>query len=272
MSALKPVAKQPRTMKNPTPSKMDAVTPRELSTPHPEESDLRTSLTPTSTETTDRKSHPKGHKVRELEEVWKFMDAQTFLRLSDTTPLFDVLVQPIGVEPSNGQYVEVTFRQIVDAPHIKQRIAKSKLSTDDLLKMLHLCDCLQYDMQGFMRIAFDDWIAEKTASFIKAHGVDNSTNRSMLCNYIITEDREFTFYPHFLKNTVGIFFRKICYHSYKTKSDEKKFTNPSLIKCCATRGKFEYVLEARLVPLPDDWFAPASDGEMEVPESQPLSL
>ena len=26
-----------------------------------------------------------------------------------------------------------------------------------------------------------------------------------------------------------------------------------MIKCCATKGKFQYILEARIFPLPENW-------------------
>ena len=67
-----------------------------------------------------------------------------------------------------------------------------------------------------------------------------------------------------------MFFRKICYHSYQTgKKDEHKLENPTMMKCCAARGKFEYVIEARLCAIPDGWFdAIKTSGSEEVPESQ----
>ena len=270
MSVLKPIAKQPRTTMKTSNPKMDAVTPQDLPAPHPEVNAPHTSSIP-KTATDKEEKHPKGHRVRNVADIWKVMDAQSFLHLTDTAPLMDVLVQPIEVVPSTGQYVDVKFREIINAPHIKEREAISKLSLDDLLKMLYLCDCLQWDMQGFMRISYDDWFAQKTASFITANGVVDSTNRSVICNYIITRDREFTFFPAFLKNTVGIFFRKICYHTYKTTEgeNEKKVVNPSFIKCHATRGTFEYVLEARLVPLPEEWYSLVPEDE-EMPPTQPL--
>lgn len=200
-------------------------------------------------------SHPKGHKVRELDEVWKNMDSQSYLHLSDTLTLFDVWVQPKAVEPENNYTANVTFVQMVAAPHIKTREAKCKMSLDDLLKLLYLNDCLQYDIEAQPRLGYDEWIAEKTAAFIKMHGVEEATNRAKLCNFIVSEDESFTFYPTSFHGNCGIFFRKICYHSYKTKEDMggNKILNPTMVKCCATRGKFEYILEARFFVLPEEW-------------------
>jgi len=200
--------------------------------------------------------HPKGHIVRELESLWKTMDGQTFLHMTDTSVLGDIWVQPKSVEPSTTAYVNVCFIEIIVAPHIKSREATCKMSIEDLLKMLYLNDCLQYDAQGTPRLGFDEWISEKTAAFIKAHGVDDATNRSKLCNFIITEDETFSFYPACFNHNLGVFFRKIHYHSYKTSGDGmegEKIINPSMVKCQATRGKFEYILEARVLPLPEEW-------------------
>jgi len=211
-------------------------------------------------------AHPKGHKVHELKEVWDIMDSQAFLHLTDTVALSDVWVQPKAVEAAPGMYTTVTFLQIVIAPHIKRREATCKMAVDDLLQMLYLNDCVLQSLKGPAMFSFDEWLAEKTAAFVKKCGVSDSTNRSKLCNFIIVDDKEFTFYPAFIKN-VGVFFRKICYHSYKdpSLSPEMKMSNPSMIRCKASRGKFEFMVEARILPLPTNWW---DDVEI-VPATQP---
>ena len=275
MSALKPPMKQPRTLNQSQVTRTESVdlqTSLGTSSAAEEERNPHTSSQPSKT---NLPSHPKGHKVKLLSEVWKTMDSQSFLHLTDSQTLGDVWVQPVGVEPSTGAYVTVHFKQIVFGYHIKSRIASSKMSSDDLLKMLYLNDCLQWDMQGLIRLGFDDWLNEKSAACVKVKGLDEGSNRAKLCNFIITEDRDFTFYPQFLKNCCGLFFRKICCHSYKTPVGEHddKLDNPSMIKCCATRGKFEYVLEARVFPLPDKWFStkPEEQATLEVPATQPMN-
>ena len=55
--------------------------------------DLPTSLQPDS----KKKTHPKGHKVHLLSEVTKLMDAEEYLRVSDTNVLNDVWNIPVGV-------------------------------------------------------------------------------------------------------------------------------------------------------------------------------
>ena len=198
------------------------------------------------------------------------MDQQSFLHLTDTLTLGDVWVQPIGVEPISNAFANVTFRQIVAAPHIKCRDAVCRMSVDDTMKILYLNECIQWEMQGIDRMEYEDWVNEKSAKCVKSKGLEVGSDRAKLCNFIITEDKEFTFYPRFLKGSFGIFFRKICYHSYKTDGKDKstKLVNPSMIKCSATRGKFEYVLEGRIFPLPEGWFTVL--GDVEVPDSQPL--
>ena len=256
-----------RTESTPLPSPAAEVRDH-LTTTHP--------LSQVETASTAAPTHPKGHKVRALDDVWKTMDSQSFLHLTDTTVLSDVWVQPKAVEPTTGVYANIEFLQIVAAPHIKYRTATSKMSLDDLLKMLYLNDVMQWAIQGPSRYSYEEWLADKTAAFIKKHGVADSNNKSSLCNFIISEDISFSFYPVFhcspeMTNTTksGIFFRKICYHSYKQADggEADKIDNPSMMKCCASRGKFEYVFEARLFPLPDTWWQ-KDKVPVDVPESQ----
>lgn len=204
--------------------------------------------------------HPRGHKVRELAEVWKVMDSQDFLHLTDTLTLADVWVQPTAVVTSKGAFATVSFKQMVAGPHIKFRDASCKMSLDDLTKMLYLNDCVQWDLQNMEHLSFDDWMKEKSSICVKAKGMEEGTDRAKLCHFIITADRDFTFYPSFLHGCNGIFFRKICYHSYKNGEDALKINNPSMMKCKGTKGTFEYIIEARIFPLPEEWFAYANPG------------
>ena len=271
MSQLKPPMKQARAADQTAVTRTESVAILQDSVE--EERNRRIGSALPLTAKTDANAHPKGHRVKTCSEVWKSMDSQSFLHLGDTNTLSDVWVMPIAVEPSSSLYVTVTFLEIILAYHVKYREATSKMSTDDLLKILYLNDCLQWDMQGVMRLGYDEWIAEKTASFIKRHGVDDSTNRGKLCHFIVAEDKEFTFYPSFLKSVNGVFFRKVCVHTYRDTDGEMKkakISNPSMVKCCASRGKFEYIYEARLIPLPDNWFTDRAPSEKEIPESQEL--
>ena len=166
---------------------------------------------------------------------------------------------------------------MVAGPHIKFRDASCKMSLDDLTKMLYLNDCIQWDLQNLEHLSFEDWMKEKSSICVKAKGMEEGSDRAKLCHFIITEDREFSFYPSFLQSCNGIFFRKICYHSYKNGEDTLKINNPSMMKCKGTKGTFEYIIEARVFPLPEEWFTYANpcatsavDRSMpsEVPESQ----
>ena len=282
MFVSKPVAKQPRLMnQNLTPvtrtESVDLRTHVEVveksprtTIPRPPTS-MTTSSTPMMTEEeANATRHPKGHKVRPLEEVWKAMDSKDFLHLTDSLTLGDVLVHPIAVETSKGAYTTATFREIVHAPHIKFRDAKSKISLDDLVRMLYLVECQGWDLQNHERQSYDDWLKEKSAACVNALGMEEASNRSNLCNYIINNDPNFTYYPQTLHGKYGIFIRKICYHSYPSPDKSKyNLVNPAMIKCGATRGEFEYVLEARIVPLPDDWYD-AVNASIQINTGEPI--
>lgn len=263
MSALRPANKQPR-LAGPQVKKMESVPP------HPDTSegkDLPTAFSQTqgissSDPVTMKKTenHPRGHKVRDLDEVWKMMDAQGYLRLTDTLTLGDVWVQPKSI----GEDGVATFAEIVVAPNIKIREASARISADDLLQMLYLNDCLICDMEGQTRLGFDEWLSEKAQAMMKVHGMDDATNRIKIANFILTEDANFTFYPPSCRNVVSMFFRKTCYHSYQhpTNKTNPKVRNPSMMKR-PTRGKFEFVIEARMFVIPEEWRAPLTEKEGE---------
>ena len=207
----------------------------------------QTTLTPmTSEEDQPSKAlHPKGHKVRMLEDVWKTMDKQSYLHLTDTLALGDVWVVPTSVSELSGASATVSFIQIVVAPHLKSRETQCKIGVDDLLRMIYLYDCFVEEISGHVRLDFDEWLNEKTAIFARAKGADDAGNRGKLAEFLL-KDMKFC-----ISGNMYVFFRKICYHSYKAKASEEKIKNPSMIKCVAYKGKFEYVIEGRILPLPE---------------------
>ena len=214
--------------------------------------------------------HAKGHKVRTLSKVWEFMDNQEFLRLTDSVSLSDVWFQPVSVVESKTLFTDVTFLEIVFGFHIKRRTVNHKMNLEDLMKMLYLNDLTQWRMRHIDCMDYDSWVSEKTAEFIKRHGVADSSNKSKLCNYIITEDKEFTFYPSGWISHVSFFFRKTCQHSYPDKTSTVKFENPSLMKCKSFRGSFDYLYEIRMIVLPDSWYD--STIPADLPATQPFEV
>lgn len=219
-----------------------------------------------------KKKHPKGHRVHTTSEIWTTMDAQPFIRVTDTLLLDDVWFIPLAASSdSKSSIANVTMRQYIIAPHIKERVCITKMTTDDLLKVLYLNDNIQSLMQGIKPLDFDAWKTEKYALCVRKKGIEYSMNEANLCNFILGEDLGFTFYPRFLKGLFMILFRKTCVHSYKS-SQTEKVSNPSVIKCIAQRGSFEYVIEGRIFPLSSD-IKEAKTSEdtdvMEIPDSQP---
>ena len=271
MSVSKPVPKKARAEATLTSSSAAMSLKRPQCSSKPEEEEEKDHLTLASpAQTTPMKSqvHPKGHNSVELSEVWKMMDKNPFLRVTDVNKLHDVWFIPISVEITNSSVTTVSILQIVLGPHIKRRTTTTKMNIDDLLRLCYLCDKMQWDMQGFTPVDYDEWLDDKTAVCVKKIGRDDATNRSKLLDFLLNPEHhqhDFTFYPNCLHGNYGIFFRKICYHSYKTGVKEDKLENPSMMKCTAARGKFDYVLEVRLIQLPTGWFT-SDDTKIEETE------
>lgn len=202
-------------------------------------------------------SHPKGHKVKTLREIWDYMDPEKnkqYLRLTDTASLSDVWVQPKTVARTSPLYLDVTFAQIVSAPHMHIRDVKYQISADDLLKMFYLADIYAITATCGSKCDFDAWLTEKVNKRNSAHGLEGAEDRALLCEFIFNEDETFSLFPIPDCASMAMFFRKICYHSYKSEEDKsEKAENPSMMKCHAARAKFEYMYEAKIFLLPEKW-------------------
>lgn len=268
MSVLRPATKQPRLMGQSNVKRTESVG---LLPTAEESAPLSTTPLPATTEKKTTPNHPKGHKCRTITEVWENMDKQKYLHLTDTLTLGDVWVQPMGAGPSATKNVaDVSFLQILASHHFKYRTATSRLSNSDLMKMLYLCDCICNDLVGNDRPNYDEWVRTKSKEAVGVLGIQDASDEANLANFIITKDKDFTFFPASLNENFGIFFRKVCCHSYKgLPKGSAKIDNPMIIKCKAEGGNFEYLLEARLFLLPKgcEFYRRSYETE-EIPTSQ----
>lgn len=233
----------------------------------------------TSVQTTgSSQRHPKAHTVYPLASIFDAFKTDQFFRVTDTLYLSEVWAQPIALDPAKGVYTTAHFRQIVVAPHIKWREMDQKVHVDDMLLMLYAIA----KIAGNAFDGYDKWYAEEVAKFITVHGTEDQTNRVMIANYILREDPDFRLFDEteftnekgesIAKHYFGFFIRKIHYHShpYPNGDDDggyTKFENPSMVKCPATKGDSEYIIEARSIPLPakgDELFV----NRKTLPESQ----
>lgn len=239
----------------------------------------------TSAETTQtRTRHPKGHRVKQLAEIWETMDSSEFLHLTDTYALNDVWVQPIEVVQSKGNYVTVSVQELVLAPYIKWRTAQVRMSVFDLFQMLYLAEVLSKEMDsrdtGYTRPTMDAWLREKASICVKERGIEEGKDWGKLATFLLSSDKSgCTFAPTVLPSCFSFYFRKIYYHSYKASSDEPKVANPCMIKCRAVKGSFDYIIEARLIMLGEEKRKTVGDSAcleesieatLELPETQPL--
>ena len=232
--------------------------PEEQEKPHP-----TTILTPSPHPVTpmedpkkQSKAHPKGHRVFSIEEVREIADGKApFMRATDTTMLSDIWLLPYHVDlpyPGNT-WVNVSFREIIAGAHIKMRDVAYKVSVDDVLSMCWKANAMEAMYNGSPALEFDNWLTEMIYLFSKEHGSEDSTDRGKLCEFLINEDKV-SFQPLEKNKSFTLFFRKINIHSYPIKAStegaDDKFVNLNQVKCCATRGKYEYALDTRLFLVP----------------------
>ena len=234
-------------------------------------------MTTTATELRKLPSHPAGHRVRDLEDVWSsFGNEENFLKMCESGNLSDVWIQLRTIHKTDTYYPTVEVLCAIFGSQVYFNIMKTRMSIADIANLLYLNDCLQCYLQGVPPPTFDDWFTDKTVKYINATGdLDGSVNKSLIYNFVVQDDRDFTFYPRFLHN-VGIFFRKTTVHGYKNKgkpieTETEGMPNRSITIEHATRGKFEYEIEGRIFILPDEWWVKVEGLEEDVPASQPIN-
>lgn len=226
----------------------------------PEKTPGTTSTTSEGAESNQNRNHPKGHRTTTLGEIWGLMD-DTFLRNTDTSKLMDVWSYPTAVESSESSnlYVNVEFRQFVVSYHIKERKAVYKMHVEDILKMFYLAAQIELDCASEPRLDYDSWLAEVQYLFSKEKGIEESKSRPKLAEFLMNEGHV-SIHPIPGNPKLHTVFRKVNVHSYK--ADDAKFANEFCLKCQVAKGKYEYVIEAKIAALPID--------SSEVTETQPM--
>lgn len=209
--------------------------------------------------------HPKGHRVRELKDIWAMMDAGEYLRCTDTYALSDVWIQPVEFTPLNKSSMLVKFKEIVLGTHVKEREAQNKMYCEDILKMFYLADQYENEFGDRMTMTFENWQKSAVSAFVQCRGVDDVSDRAALCKFLF-DTKRVSFFPLCCSRNIQLFFRKTSCHSYKQSGmEKKKKKNLSVIKCVGARGSFEYLWEARIV-----WIESGEDAEDDLPATQPL--
>lgn len=273
MSILKPAAKVTRKLTQPAATQTTLVAlekdmvEENIGGPERVPTNPLSSPVPFQTEkkktTSTKPKHPRGHKVESLYEIWRLMDAQPYVRLTDTwSSLWDVWLQPISIESEvTATTIMVQFLEIVYGVHIKYRTASHQISCEDFAKMCYVKDRIGIYMSSMTNdISFDDWVAAHQEAFKKINGRDPASDGEF-CQFLLTtmDNEESKKLTGIGWNNIpgvvncGIFIRKSCCHSYKTKGGEKKFDNISMMKCSSVKGAFDYVIEGRLFVMPHDW-------------------
>ena len=213
-------------------------------------------LPPAEKKKTTKPAHPKGHKVQSLSEIWSTMDAQAYLRLTDTWTLWDVWLQPVAIESETPTSVNVKFLEIVYAPHLKQRLATHRVSVDDFVKIFYIKDRMGLHATGKGDISFEDWYDAYKKEYESKNG--EITEPVKMCQFLM-QGRDSCDLTGISWNCIPgmanceIFIRKSCYHSYKGREGTGKIENISVVKCKSVKGAFEYILEGRIFVFSQNW-------------------
>lgn len=210
---------------------------------------------PTDEKTTLSKKarHPKGHKVRDLGEVWDQMSMKKgdvvpidpqYLRVTDTLDLGDVWIAITDAKKETDYLLTIDAIQMVTGHHVYQRNMKMKMSNDDFLGFCYLKRRFADVLAGEDPMDYEEWKQKMGEEYQKESG-DESLKSGDVCEFLMKK------YP-FIVDNIGFLCRKICCHSYSNSGVESKdkVHNPTLLKLnVGTRGKFEFELEVRVFPL-----------------------
>ena len=205
--------------------------------------------------------HPNGHKVKNYKEVESALHKTAYLPMSDSALCGDVWFQPHIIQEEDATVLKCIFEELVDTRDLYASLHEYSVSADDLLKMLYLTEMIMNDYYSTPREEYEDWFIGKFTEALKEDRTLDMSNRGAVAARIMK-----TFSFEIGKGThFEVYFQKKCVHEYVDAPIEKK--NYNCIFCKALRGKFEYVIEARIFVIGED-IHPSVLAEGEILESQ----
>lgn len=195
--------------------------------------------------TTNR--HPQGHRVKTIDEVTKFARKNKYLPLAEQMNCSDIYFQPVKVEVGGKNILTVTFEEFLNGDEVKLSEFAYSIAADDLLKMMYLCERISSVYYSTECDDYEIWFVHQYSELLEeCRNLDISDRGSIAEKLLMKHGHNLFVLGKF--SSMEIYFQKHCVHEY---TGQVGIENPNMIKCKSLKGKFEYIIEARVFILND---------------------
>lgn len=203
----------------------------------------------------EKKIENNGHKTRKMDDVLSSCHKSKYLPLADGINTSNVYFQPIEVVEAKKSWVDVKMREYFlgggliesDEPHTYS------MEADDLLRMLYLAEMITFDEAGIQRCTLEQWILDNFSKILEEDSHADYSDRGRIATYALKHCEYLKF--GVFKN-LECFFQKKCIYDFTEVGDNVILHGENLmgIKTKSARGKFEYMIEVRIIasPIYDD--------------------
>lgn len=219
---------------------------------HPRKKAVKTedtsSTTPEPVEEKDHPTtnrHPQGHRVKTMDDVTKFARKNKYLPLAEQMNCGDVYYQPIKVEVGGKNVLTVTFEELINGDEIKLSEFAYSIAADDLLKMFYLAERFANVYYSMETEDYELWFVHQYSELLQdCRNLDISDHGMIAEKLLIKHGRNLFILGKF--SMMEVYFQKHCVHEY---TGQVGIENPNIVKCKSLKGKFEYIIEARVFVL-----------------------
>lgn len=186
--------------------------------------------------------HPQGHKVKDFKETMSNVRKNKYFPLADSMYGSDIWFQPKGVTSQEKNIVTCVFEEYVNGENVSLDQFDYVIFADDLLKMLYLAEKIDNVYYNMETEDYELWLVHKYSEMLEANRSLDINDHASLARMLISKNPE-----QFIlgkQTNLEVYFQKRCVREFTDAPKSAK--NSNVIKCKSLKGKFEYVIEARI--------------------------
>lgn len=244
---------------HPTPAPAELPPPMETVVEEPEEETTAAAAAAAEKKKKEGEGN-NGHKVRKMADVMASCHKTKYLPLADGINTSNVYFQPQSVSTVKRNWVDVSMKEFFIGGGLIEYAEQHtySLDADDLLRMLYLAEMINNDDVGIQRTSFEQWTLDIFSKILADDSHADYSDRGRIAEYAMMHTNGLCVNEC---PRLQILYQKRCIYDMEDVGPSVILRGENLmcVKTKSVRSKFEYLIEAHIICVPDE----ENEGEMK---------
>ena len=194
-----------------------------------------------------------GHKTRKMADVIASCHKTKYLPLADGINTSNMYFQPQSIVEVKRNWVDVNMKEFFIGAGIIESAEQHvySLEADDLLRMLYLAEMINNDDVGIQRTTFEQWTLDIFSKILADDSHADYSDRGRIAQYAMEHTNSLCLNECL---RLQILYQKRCVYDFEDVGPNVILRGENLMcaKTKSVRSKFEYLIEAHIICVPDE--------------------